>query len=629
MNNPYISRGPVRDSEMFFGRDHVLREIASFLRGNQSVSIIGPRKIGKTSLLFQLMRDSLWQEIGLDSDNLFVYLDCEVLGDGSYEEIFGIFAAEITVALDDYKIAPEPSLDNAIVNPGRINFEKAIRKLNHRGLRIVLMLDEFERLSTNPELNVNFFNALRSAAGRYQVVFVTASAQPLIDLTYSGRSQEILSSPFFNIFAPLFLGMLPEEDAYQLMSEPVDRIYPQTTMDFIYELVGGHPLALQVACFHAFDNPDDMSNIERKTLDEMGSHFRYYWLNLSDAEQEVLRYVSDAVSRSSHDTTLRVTLRDLVHKCLLLMENGSYRYPSRAWAHFIEGQTEQEVSQPVTTLSGKTLGGYELLEALGHGGMADVYKGRHVRLDRYVAIKILRPRIAADTDFQQRFEREAQAVASLRHPNIVQVYDFGDEDGTYFMVMEYIDGNDLLEVLKETGMFSLDEALPLIRGVSNALDYAHTMGIIHRDIKPSNVLLQFQNDTLCPILTDFGIAKLLSNHTRTNQSALIGTLDYMAPEQIKDSGQVDTRADVYSLGVMAYQMLTGKLPYQADNPAAVITAHLQQQAPDPRTVVPHLPENVGRAVLRALHKDRDYRFRTAGDFAAALGGDDDQTVHLR
>jgi tRNA A-37 threonylcarbamoyl transferase component Bud32 len=628
MSNPYVSRGPVHDPDMFFGREHVLREIGAFLRGNQSVSIIGPRKIGKTSLLFQLMRETIWQEIGLDDNNLFVYLDCEVLGEGSHEVIFGIFAAEIAAVLSEWGLSSDATLEDAIDNPGRISFEKAIRKLNRSNLRIVLILDEFERLSTNPELNVNFFNALRSAAGRYQVAFLTASAQPLIELTYSGRSQEILSSPFFNIFAPIFMGMLSESDTYRLITEPVDRRYPEATADFIYDLVGGHPLAVQVSCFHAFDDPEDLATIESKTLDELESHFRYYWHNLTDSEQDVLRYVSDAASRSLHDTTLRVILRDLIQKCLLIVENETYRYPSRAWAQFVEAQLPAASPTHLTSLKGKSLGGYEILEPLGQGGMADVYKARHSRLDRYVALKILQPRIAAESDFRQRFEREAQAVASLRHPNIVQVYDFGDEDGNYFMVMEYIAGSDLHQILEEKGVLSIKDTLPLIQGVANALDYAHTQGVIHRDIKPSNVLIQIEREARLPILTDFGIAKLVDNHTHTNQASLVGTLHYISPEQIRQSGQVDARTDIYSLGVMTYQMLTGELPFRGDNTGALITAHLQQQPPDPRSVVHNIPDDAARAILRALHKDRDFRFRTAGDFAAAIAGNDFQTVQL-
>ena len=222
--NPYISRGPVRSADVFYGREHELREIASFLNGNQSISLVGPRKIGKTSLLFHLMRPEIRQALGLDIGNLFAYLDCELLGESSVEEVFGQFAAEIGAVMVDMELPPEPALEAVIAKPSRLGFETAVRRLNQRNLRVVMLLDEFERVSTNTALDVNFFNALRSAAGRYQLVFITASARPLIELTYSDRSREILSSPFFNIFAPMFLGLLPESEARQLICDPAQRL---------------------------------------------------------------------------------------------------------------------------------------------------------------------------------------------------------------------------------------------------------------------------------------------------------------------------------------------------------------------------------------------------------------------
>jgi serine/threonine-protein kinase len=258
--------------------------------------------------------------------------------------------------------------------------------------------------------------------------------------------------------------------------------------------------------------------------------------------------------------------------------------------------------------------------------MAEVYKGRHPRLDRTVAIKVLPANLAAEADFCQRFEREARAIAALRHPNIVQVFDFGDVDGTYYMVMEFIDGTDLARLMRGSGPLTLAQTRAVIRDVTGALDYAHALGLVHRDVKPSNVMLQpiagraDEPPAQRAILTDFGIAKILTSDTAaTKTGMMMGTLDYMAPEQIRVSGAIDHRADIYALGAMLYQMLTGELPFKGDNPSAVILAHLQKPAPDPRTVLPDLPENVAQAVLRALAKEPDKRFAAAGDLADALG----------
>ncbi len=633
MSNPYISRGPVRVPDMFFGRMHELNEIAAFLRGNQSVSIVGPCKIGKTSLLFHLMRSQTWPGLGLDEQNLFVYIDCEVLGEGGHEIIFGQLAGEMSAELDERNLPPEAALERVMTNPSRLSFEGAIRKLNRRGLRVALILDEFERLSTNSQLKVNFFNALRSAAGRYQLVFLTASASPLIELTYSGRSQEILSSPFFNIFAPQFLGPLEEADARQLICVPSsaeDVTFAPTTEDFIYTLVGGHPLALQVACFHAFNGnssgtPNDTTAIEQGTIQELQAHFQYYWHNLSQDEQKTLSQISGIALREQSDTTLRRVVRDLKQKCLLVGGGGQYRYPSQAWADFVAAQqtpSEASVRSDGNTLSGTQLGVYKVLEPLGRGGMAEVYKGYHPRLDRTVAIKILPATMATEAAFRQRFEREARAVAALKHPHIVQVFDFGDTNGLYYMVMEYIGGQDLAHLMCQTGPLPLAQILPLLRDVAGALDYAHAQGLVHRDVKPSNVLLEpvEQADTLPykAILTDFGIVRLLGSATEMPQSAMIGTLDYMAPEQINVCSDIDHRADVYALGVMIYQMLSGQLPFANNHIGAVVIGHLQQPAPDPRVLLPDLPTGAAQAILQALAKDPAERYSTAGELVTAL-----------
>ncbi len=197
--------GPEQIRARFAGRGHVLDEIAAFLRHDQSVSIVGPPGSGKTALLLHLMQPATRPSLGLDGNNLFVYFDCEALGTATHQTIFGRFVAGMAAALRAQGLPEEPGLRAVAENSTRLAFEATVRKLNQRGLRIVLILDAFERLSGNPHLDVSFYNVLRSIAGRYQVVFLTASVRPLIELTYSSHPEEIVSSPFFNIFAPCFL----------------------------------------------------------------------------------------------------------------------------------------------------------------------------------------------------------------------------------------------------------------------------------------------------------------------------------------------------------------------------------------------------------------------------------------
>jgi serine/threonine-protein kinase len=265
-----------------------------------------------------------------------------------------------------------------------------------------------------------------------------------------------------------------------------------------------------------------------------------------------------------------------------------------------------------------------VLELLGRGGMAEVYKGRHPRLDRTVAIKILPASLASDQDFRQRFEREAKAIANLRHPNIVQMFDFGDIEGLYYMVMEYIDGTDLSKHMSKTGAMDLSQIQPILSDLASALDYAHTQGVVHRDVKPSNVLLQENTNAagqtkLSAVLTDFGIVKILGSDTgATETGMMMGTLDYMAPEQIRVSRKIDGRADVYAVGVMLYRMVTGELPFKGEHPSTIMLAHLQDPPPDPREVVPDLPEHIADAILRAMAKDPNERFDTMSEMTGVF-----------
>jgi serine/threonine-protein kinase len=188
------------------------------------------------------------------------------------------------------------------------------------------------------------------------------------------------------------------------------------------------------------------------------------------------------------------------------------------------------------------------------------------------------------------------------------------------MVMEFVDGPDLASLLREGESLPLSETFLILEGVASALDYAHKEGLVHRDIKPSNVMLDRGTSGQRPVLMDFGIAKIVGGGTRlTGTGGVLGTLSYIAPEQIRAAADVDRRADIYSLGVMTYQLLTGELPFKSGNPGALLIAHLQQPAPDPRSVNPGIPASVARAVTRAMEKETDARFATAGEFFAAIG----------
>ncbi len=265
-------------------------------------------------------------------------------------------------------------------------------------------------------------------------------------------------------------------------------------------------------------------------------------------------------------------------------------------------------------------GVYEDLELIGRGGMAEVYKSTHPTLHTPVAIKILPDHLAAEEDFRKRFTREEQIVSKLEHPNIVRMFDSGENNGRHYMVMEYLTGKDLSEFIRANGKLTLSQALPLIKQIASALDYAHTQGFVHRDIKPSNVLLDTTStNNIRAILTDFGIAKIVqSNTAMTKTGGMLGTFDYMAPEQIQESANVDGKADIYALGVMVYQMLTGEMPFKHNNPGALLIAHLNQPPPDACDILPDLSHQVGYAIQRAMAKKPEERFSTATEFVMGM-----------
>jgi tRNA A-37 threonylcarbamoyl transferase component Bud32 len=273
---------------------------------------------------------------------------------------------------------------------------------------------------------------------------------------------------------------------------------------------------------------------------------------------------------------------------------------------------------PEACVTGTTLSSYRGLELVARGGMAEIYRATSPTNGKTVAIKILPATLASDEQFRKRFLREAEIISGLDHPNIVRVIDFGDENGAYYIVMEYLTGPDLSNLLKQEKQIALPATLTMLQGVGAALDYAHLHGLVHRDIKPSNVMLDSSTTPERAVLTDFGIAKITDAHTRITATGVLGTFDYIAPEQIQASAEVDGRADIYALGVMTYQMLTGRLPFERPNTGALLLAHISAPPPDAREQVHDLPRHVAYAVQRAMAKKPKDRYATAGDFVAAL-----------
>src|SRR6202163_4740481 len=277
-------------------------------------------------------------------------------------------------------------------------------------------------------------------------------------------------------------------------------------------------------------------------------------------------------------------------------------------------------------LSGRRLGPYEILSAIGAGGMGEVYKARDTRLDRIVAIKVLPTHLADRSELRERFEREAKTIASLNHPHICVLYDIGHQDGTDFLVMEYLEGETLAQRLQK-GSLPIQQVLQYAIEISDALDKAHRKGVTHRDLKPSNIMLTKSGTKLL----DFGLAKLKQEAAPaipdsqlptlqsaiTGEGAILGTLQYMAPEQV-EAKEVDARTDIFAFGAVVYEMATGKKAFEGKSQASLIAKILEIDPPPISSLQPMTPPALERTVKRCLAKEPDDRWQTARDLEVQL-----------
>lgn len=281
---------------------------------------------------------------------------------------------------------------------------------------------------------------------------------------------------------------------------------------------------------------------------------------------------------------------------------------------------EDEINRPYTPAGqlaiGQQFGDYVIEDLLGQGGMAQVYKAVDANLNRHVAIKVIKPMFAEHPEYARRFKREAQAVAKLNHPNIVSLYQFGVVDDTYFMAMMFVDGVDLdwliKDYLHDNQTIVLADVLKILTQVASALDYAHGQGVIHRDVKPGNIMINKQGRAY---LMDFGLVRDLSIPTL---GEIFGSPDYISPEQAVNSANTVPQSDFYSLGVVLFQVLTGRLPFTGRHPNDIAMAHVQETPPSPREFNPEISDALEAVVLRCMEKQPEDRFQNGEAFNAAL-----------
>ena len=660
LRNPFFSRQRITDPACFVGRQREIESLYSAVITHQCRSIVGERKLGKSSLLTAIALPDMLERYGLDpARTLFLYLDLEGMASAEREDFWIEVLDRLSIVLPPAADALRDRVDR-LLDAGELRFttvRRLLRRVRDAGLDLVLTLDEFEGLAQNANFEPDFYGELRSLAGELGIAYLTASKRGLYELTY--HHTDTLSSPFFNIFSEMALGLMADDEARDLLEtlsqQGTGAGFCDEEIALALELAGPHPFFLQIAGFYLYELPgrgepqfpDAYEQAARRFNAEAEDHYRYIWSQLSDEEQQAL------LSPNMASELLRRTLQA---KALIRQEEERFVPFGHSFSVFVEGRRHQKTASPTddtivetssaTDLTGKRLGNYRVVAALGHGGMAKVYKGYQPLLDRYVAIKVLAPRFATDEEFRARFQREAAAIARLRHPNIVQVYDFGAKSSIHYMVMEYIAGDTLkmrIRAARALGeQLSPHEILTVLRGVAAALDHAHAREIIHRDVKPANIMLrieepaqntglgrlthgdpshapgtEFPSDTFIPVLTDFGVAKIMEGVQFTGTGMTIGTPDYMAPEQ-GGSGDVTHSADLYSLAVILYEMLAGDLPFTADTPVAVLLKHMSDAPPSIRTHTPELPEALAQVMDRALAKAPQDRYPSGAALVQAV-----------
>ena len=335
--NPFFHRGPVRDKSYFFGREYETTQMLSLLGNGQSVSVVGQRRIGKTSLLFHLADAQIFTQYGLKAgEHLFVYIDCGGLSNLDPPKLYRLFLEEIDEALAE--IAPAQRLEIPGADISYRNFERILRQFIRQNRKPIIILDEFEQMSRNPHLDPDFFSGLRALTAKYPLAFVTASKYPLLNLTYANASA--LSSPFFNIFAGVRLSLFSDAQAREVIINLAQRgqaNFDSDTVAAILALAGPHPLFLQIAAFHAFELwPEKAAGFEnelrRRFLASAQEHFGYYWLNLSEAEQRVLAALPSAQAGQPE------IIRRLEQGCLILRRDEGYDYLSPAFRDYVQAQ---------------------------------------------------------------------------------------------------------------------------------------------------------------------------------------------------------------------------------------------------------------------------------------------------
>ncbi len=644
--NPYLNRVAIHDPTHFYGRRREVSKIFSRIRASrpQSIAVVGDRRIGKSSLLNYVFNQQVRaQHLDDTARYAFLFVDLQQRRHIGPDELFQDLFLQLGDSLGVETIEG--------LTPGFDGIRRVLSRLGREGKRLIVIFDEFDAVTTNRRFDLDFYSFLRAIANNYDVGYVTSSARDLQELCHTAM---IADSPFFNIFTNVYLRAFTKAEAKELVTVPsaAAGVPLEPYLRDILDIGGQFPFFLQIACSSYFDALVDgaadegrLKNVvEELFLDEARGHFRFIWDHFTPDQREVLRCFAAGASIDAQQSHV---FDDLLRAGYVLEGVRGPRLFSRLFIGALgkkrsSGPSGQEVppterigqagppsaESPAGELASRLddgrIGRFQLGEKLGGGGMGDVYRGYDTELTRTVAVKILAARYASDPTSKRRFLREAQMASILNHPNIATIYEIGEVSGVPYIVMEYVEGVTLSQELAARGPFPITRVVEIGQQVGAALEEAHEKGVVHRDIKASNIILTARGAVK---ILDFGLAKPSPLAAKMRQAVsditepgvLIGTITYMSPEQASGNGEVTQLSDVFSLGVVLYEITTGQLPFDAETYFQIIE-QITKAVPTPvQQLRPDAPAGLVRVIERAMKKRPEERWRSAREMVVELG----------
>ncbi|MGH9822595.1 MAG: protein kinase domain-containing protein [Blastocatellia bacterium] len=647
LRNPYLNRVAIKDPAQFFGRRREVSRIFSRLGSSrpQSISVVGDRRIGKSSLLYYINnREVRARLLDKPSDYVFAFIDLQQKRKLTPPQFFKDLLALLAKETDDDSIADtEPSFDS---------LRAVLERFRAAAKKLIVLFDEFEAITANHSFDLEFYSFLRSIANNYDVAYVTSSARDLQELC---RTQLIADSPFFNIFTNVYLRAFTRSEANDLIAVPSREagLPLEGYSRRIVEVAGHFPYFVQIGCSAYFDHlcenhgKLDREEVEAAFMDEAKGQFRFMWDHMAESYRRCIRnfienggvekeeeHIYEDLKRAGYfvedergPRIFSTLFESIISRPRII--TTELKDTDRAALAIHEARTEKITTAPLIEPNGY-IDRFAIRRSLGAGGMGEIFEAYDKDLHRIAAIKVLASKYVEDDAMKRRFLREARMASKLNHPNIATIYEIGEAAGNPYIVMEYVEGETLSARLC-SGPLPIDAVIDIGRQAAEALAEAHERGVVHRDIKSANIMITGRGKVK---VLDFGLAKplpLIERRSKSRSSAadrssekltesgiLLGTVNYMSPEQASGKGEVTHLSDLFSLGVVLYETTTGKLPFEGDTYFQTIEAINRRSPQSIRKQRTETPGALVSIIEKLLKKSPQDRYQSASEIARDL-----------